>query len=67
MEQDSNKWPERGNNLTALTPYEKVLQLSIRSILKSAEITQGKDSIFLSNLTYYFSSFQKLYTQNKLH
>lgn len=46
MEQDSNKWPERGNNLTALTPYGKVIQLSIGSILKSAKITRGKDSIF---------------------
>lgn len=60
MEQDSNKWPERGNNLTALTPYEKALPLSIRSILKSAKTTQGKDSIFLSNLNLLFFFIPKI-------
>lgn len=27
MEQDSNKWPERGNNLTALTPCIKGIMI----------------------------------------
>lgn len=60
MEQDSNKWPERGNNLTALTPYEKPLQLSIRSILKSAKITQGQDSIIFKQLNLLFFFIPKI-------
>lgn len=46
MEQDSNKWPERGNNLTALTPYKKVLQLSIRSTLKPAKIKHKERTVY---------------------
>lgn len=57
MEQDSNKWPERGNNLTALTPYKKVLQLSIRRILKSANIKHKEQYIFKqSNLLFFFKN-----------
>lgn len=45
MEQDSNKWPERGNNLTALTPCKKELKLS-EAFEISAKIKQKGKTVY---------------------
>lgn len=61
MEQDSNKWPERGNNLTALTPCKRYYNYQLEAFEIPAKIKRRerwyifkppKFTIFLHSKNY---------------